>query len=413
MYSRSFLTLAFVLFIYVLPTRAQISDWEGFMITCAARDTAAGAFLPPAAAVMTGDAQQKSSFILDFTSEVPDEAREAIEFASRVWGAYLNSAVPIRVEVDWQDRDDRRLLASAGPGTLFRGIPGGEPNVWYPVALAESIVGLDLNELTSPDIRISANSTANWYFGTDGNTPRNRIDLVSVILHEMGHGLGFLSSVDTVGTDQLAIGFDGRFIIYDLFLESEAGVPLSDPSVFGSPSPELLQAVSRDELFFNGLRANQEFGEDVPLFAPPVFDGGSSVSHLEEFAFRPGSENALMTPFISAGEAVHDPGPIALGIFADMGWDVEFEILSSVATAAEQGVSVFPNPVADRLTVQLAAGSETTRLLLMSATGRTVRSVILAPGSLRSELQVGDLPPGFYVLLGEGPRVWRQALVIN
>jgi hypothetical protein len=29
-----------------------------------------------------------------------------------------------------------------------------------------------------------------------------------------------------------------------------------------------------------------------------------------------------MTPSLSGNEAIHDPGPITLGIFADMGWEV-------------------------------------------------------------------------------------------
>ena len=45
------------------------------------------------------------------------------------------------------------------------------------------------------DIITSFNSHAavDWYFGTDGNTPSRRRDFVSVVLHEIGHGLGFIS----------------------------------------------------------------------------------------------------------------------------------------------------------------------------------------------------------------------------
>src|SRR5262249_59824059 len=35
-----------------------------------------------------------------------------------------------------------------------------------------------------------------WYYGLDANPPSGQIDLVAVVLHELGHGLGFLTFVD-------------------------------------------------------------------------------------------------------------------------------------------------------------------------------------------------------------------------
>jgi len=60
----------------------------------------------------------------------------------------------------------------------------------------------------------------------------------------------------------------------------------------------------------------------VRLYAPAAFQDGSSYSHLDEGTYLRGNPNALMTPALSSGEAVHDPGPIALGMLSDMGWAV-------------------------------------------------------------------------------------------
>ena len=67
--------------------------------------------------------------------------------------------------------------------------------VWVTRALADKRVGSDL-DVGEPDIITSFNSNAavGWYFGTDGNTPPSQQDFVSVVLHEIGHGLGFTSS---------------------------------------------------------------------------------------------------------------------------------------------------------------------------------------------------------------------------
>ena len=326
----------------------QVDRGEGHSIICVTRDSTAGATQIAPPAILNGSARQRTNFVFDFSEDVPDEARTAFALAGGIWGAFLDSDADVRVSVDWEDRDDDRLLASAGPATLFRDFPGAVPDTWYPVALAEAIAMEDLNDADDADVRINANSTANWYFGLDAQPPRGRIDLVSVILHELGHGLGFLSSVDTVGTEELEIGFGGRFIIYDRFLETETGVPLTDENMFGSPSPQLLGAVTADDLVFDGVRANEGNNDgEVPLFAPSTFDNGSSVSHLSESRYRAGTENALMTPFLASGEAVHDPGPITLGIFADMGWPVVFDLVN-VETAVVAGVNVFPNPVSGR-----------------------------------------------------------------
>ena len=400
-----------LLFIATLPAQEDFGAYYG--ITCATQDTFPEAFLAPNAQISSGQAQVVTPFIFDFTDEVPQEARAAMQFAGDVWGAYLNSAVPVRVSVDWQDRNDDRLLASAGPGTLFRDFPGSLPNTWYPVALAEAIAGFSLNEDDQADIRITANSTANWYFALDGNTPRNRIDLPSVMLHELGHGLGFLSSVDTINETQLAIGFGDRFIVYDLFLETPTDIQLTDRSMFNNPSDALLRAVINNDLLFDGPAARAVLGEEVPLFAPGTFDVGSSVSHLSEFEFRPGTANALMTPFLSAGEAVHDPGPVTLGIFQDLGWPVVQALVSTRPTAQTANVRVFPNPARERLLVRLGPSFTTQQLALYNSQGRLVRSQMVADGGLTQEVNLRGLPSGYYVLLGQGDRPWRRPVVVR
>ncbi|MGB3800718.1 MAG: hypothetical protein WA952_12960, partial [Lewinella sp.] len=191
-------------------------DSVGFSITCWTQDTIVEAVVPAPANVIDGSAEMRTRFDVFFTDSVPPEAEASIRFAADVWGSYLQSDVPVRVEVDWRDQGDDRILASAGPSTIYRAFRGAvDPDVWYPVALAEAIVGEDLNDTTEADINVVVNSRANWNYGTTGSVPRFEIDLASVVLHELGHGLGFLSSIDSTTDTTVSIGFDDRFIIYD------------------------------------------------------------------------------------------------------------------------------------------------------------------------------------------------------
>ncbi len=74
---------------------------------------------------------------------------------------------------------------------------------WYAIALASKFAGTDLTP-GGDDIIASFNSRlgelncldgSGWYYGLDA-AHGDRADLVAVLLHEFGHGLGFLTFVD-------------------------------------------------------------------------------------------------------------------------------------------------------------------------------------------------------------------------
>ena len=64
-------------------------------------------------------------------------------------------------------------------------------------------------------------------------------------------------------------------------------------------------------------------GVSPELYAPGTWNPGSSYSHLDETVYGEGDPDSLMTAFLASGEAIHDPGQITLGMFADMGWMVD------------------------------------------------------------------------------------------
>jgi hypothetical protein len=209
-------------------------------------------------------------------------------------------------------------LGSAIYWSAFANFEGAQKlNVFYPVALAEKISGKELNGNES-EIFANFSSGINWYYGTSGTPAANQFDFVTVVLHEIGHGLGFSGSFSVDGTSGEVGAFDTAIpIVYDAAVENGSGAKLLQN--FNSPSGAL-----RSQLVSNNLRINIQKNStgSASLYAPSVFDAGSSISHLDESSYPANNENALMTPQIGFGEANHNPGPLAFGILSDLGWEM-------------------------------------------------------------------------------------------
>jgi len=273
-------------------------------------------YIPPPEGFEYG--AERDATILVTYNGFPAAAQTAFQFAVDIWASFLDSDVPITITATWQNIGGGTLgFATANDFERnFFGAP--QTNVWYPAALANKLAGVDLNPGTS-DISCSFNSTTNWYFGVDGNTPGGQFDLVTVVLHELGHGLGSIGGSNfNAGTG--TYGFSGVPVTYDVFVENQSGQDLAS---FGSPSTLLGSQLIGNALFWNGTQGvNGLNGERPRIYAPPTWNPGSSYSHLDEGTYSFGNPNSLMTPFVGFSEAIHDPGPAMLGMFQDMGWEI-------------------------------------------------------------------------------------------
>lgn len=378
-----------------------------------------GMMIPESSSLLK--AAPRSEWVVTFTDSVPAEAEEVILYAANVWAQYLRSDVPIHVTVDWGDRGDERLLASAGPGLILRGFEGARDSVtWYPVALAEAIFGEPYSSgPDTADIVVSINSTANWAYQTEGRIPRSRTDLATVILHELGHGLGFFSSIQTEGdsisgdtTAQLGLGEEGFNIIYDEFLQTPSGLSLSDTSLFANPSPELLLAII-DRLRFGGENAVAQNGDTlVPLFAPETFDIGSSVSHLDEGTYPSGTVNALMTPSLASGEVIREPGPLTLGLLEDIGWNVVYDPTSTQEVIAGH-LLLYPNPASQSFTLPLEEVKQPSIAILYAPDGREARRLDISRQVHQANFNVQGLAPGIYTLfVPDGGRAFSSRVMV-
>ena len=256
--------------------------------------------------------EKKSNFLITFNT-VPSLARPAVQAAVDIWSENFASTVPINVNVKWGSSSSYGVLASASAKNNFSNFNGApDKTLYYASALANALAGRDLDP-TSPEIEISITSNAPWYYGTDGNCPARSFDLVSVILHEMGHGLGFVS-----GNYYDAFSGFGRVdqpTPFDAYAQLPDGRRLAD---MPSPSLEAGKAMTSD-LFWSGdnaIKANN--GIKPKLYTPSIYEAGSSISHLDEATFSKSVDNAVMTPNLDSGEVFHLPGPLVLAMFEDM-----------------------------------------------------------------------------------------------
>jgi hypothetical protein len=248
----------------------------------------------------------------------PPEAEAAVQYAVEIWQSLLVSPVPIRVAASWEPMEEGQLGAARATRYL-RNFPGApRRDTFYPVALADALASDDQRPGES-DIIITINSDyTNWYYGTE-TTPRRQSSLVAVVLHEIGHGIGFS------GTALVANGKGSWSTsiprIYDLFVTTGTGESLRDEDRFPTYSADLRDALQSGDLRFAGPHATVANGGEPPLlFAPTVWEQGSSFGHLDEETYPAGDPNALMTPYLDRGESNYDPGPVALGVLADLGW---------------------------------------------------------------------------------------------
>lgn len=324
----------------------------------------------------------------------------ALDYTGLIWGHHLQSTVPIKVNT---------YYAALGAGTtLAVTLPNGRrdfsaatlDSTWYPSCLANAMEGTELNP-GEADMDVIINSDVNWYFGTDGNPGPGQFDFVSVALHEIGHGLGFLSiakwtsgegsfgyvtlaDVQPFPTSFPFPDLAGKYSVFSYYMTDTNGVLLRDTTVYPNPSNTLGSAFTSNDIYFDAPLSATENGGPVRIYAPPAWASGSSMQHLNESTYPAGNPNTLMTPFISAGEVHHDPGPLTLAMLEDMGWTVDYTTaVHSLASLPEW--NAFPNPGDAELNLRFNHRSASRHISLSDLSGQVVMQ-------LSSEAEVVTLP---------------------
>jgi len=286
-----------------------------------------------------------------------EQRRIAFEYAAQLWAARLLSPVEIRISATFDPlacNVASTTLGVAGPVSVFRDFAGApRSNTFYPSPLADSLAGMDLAP-NENDIDATFNSVfgttcpfpAAWYYGLDGLPPSDDSDFVTVVLHELGHGLGFITFVD-VDTGARFQNRDDIFLTN--LLDNRTGTTLD--AMTNAQRRSALEATG--SLVWNGPLVLDESdlltdGRDqlgrVEMYAPAFAQAGSSASHWSD-AVEP---IELMMPFFEA--PLHDVG-LAAPALADMGWQLAGT--SSCNGDCDAGGSVSINEVITAVRISL------------------------------------------------------------
>ncbi|MEM6297086.1 MAG: T9SS type A sorting domain-containing protein [Bacteroidota bacterium] len=272
-------------------------------------------------AIKEGRTEEEAIFVPIYSSNFPEEAKVATEFAFSVYSRLLKSDVPIYVSISYIPLEDG-VLGGSSPADFYL-IQDGPVRSIQTAPLAEKIVGESLNADGEADIEIVISDADIWYFGTDGNVSGRQFDYISVMLHEITHGLGLysLASVDGSGLGSLgglstvANPDELLYFSFDAFAELGDETPIFE---LDEQSRTLGNALTSNDLFFDAPILREAFGDRVKLYAPSVWNQGSSYAHLDDNTFR-GTENSLMTSAIGFGEVLQVPG-ISKELLFDLGW---------------------------------------------------------------------------------------------
>jgi hypothetical protein len=248
--------------------------------------------------------------------------------AAQIWGQFLDSTVSTQIAANFDDlspcTSSGGVLGGAGTAALYQNFSNAPfTGTYYPAALANKIRRTDGNP--GAEINAQFNSLVDnaclgagtrFYYGLDNATPLNTINLLVVVLHEIGHGLGSASYADEVtGSFQNNIPDIWARFMFDaaqnrtwlqMTNAQRATSAINNTLFWDSPSMRIAAP--------GYLTAGLGTMNRVRLFAPTTLQQGSSVSHFDTTA----APNLLMEPAINPGI------PLTLDLtrqqLRDIGW---------------------------------------------------------------------------------------------
>jgi hypothetical protein len=235
--------------------------------------------------------------------------------AAAIWQEKLNPRVDIFVVAQFTPLGPN-VLGSAGAITIWRDFDGAElPGTWYTSSLANHLAGIDHAPCGNPlvitcfDIVANFATTFNFYMGLDNNEGPGQQDLLAVILHELGHGLGFANFFNET-TGQFVQGFPDIYSQYTFDVTTEKKwTAMTVPERIAS-------AINVRKVSWDGINVNKAVpdvlapGEPAVVVLSPAVLGAFAVG---DAAFGPPLTSTGVTGEVviglDAADAASGPSP--------------------------------------------------------------------------------------------------------
>lgn len=276
--------------------------------------------------------------VKDWTNEMKDSVGRALNYWSDV--ITTDSAEKVKVAFVWED---------LGSGTL-----GGATDVWYwdpftgiTLSGAEATLRSRGNKSSFHNISsgettafVSLASNANFYYGESATEIKsNQYDFQSVLVHEIGHIMGFNTFCREPGwTLEMAVRYGARQESFLCVTELDTLLVTKNGSgdlvsVFESSNSSVVpRYVNYQQVveFSPGTEYYLKTGEGengelelstLKVYNPAHYSSGSSMSHVESRS--PGSdEEPQMSYAIANGKIRRELSSEELSLLRAMGWTV-------------------------------------------------------------------------------------------
>lgn len=289
-----------------------------------------------------------------------DERLRLVQRAAELWSQQIGGNTTVRVRARFGTplpcSGSGAVLGQAGPKEIIRNSTGLPPNTFYPVALAEAITGGNLQANPGDEeivMELNPSIDAGCLSGTVGfsyaistadSDGSNRIRLLPVVMHELAHGLGFLS---------LACTQSGGCNFGTAGTAPLGGFPLNTPDIWANfqragtsgalwrdlTNTQRASSMTSDQLIWDGPKVGVSRPGFLPnnasglidgcikLHAPSSLQPGSSISHWSNQV----SPDLLMEPALTAsiGRQQIDLTPALL---EDIGWTLSSGAAPTITT---------------------------------------------------------------------------------
>ncbi|MCX8065141.1 MAG: hypothetical protein N3G21_08210 [Candidatus Hydrogenedentes bacterium] len=212
-----------------------------------------------------------------------------------------------------------QFLASAGPIVVWT-LPLN-PGVNNGSAYQHLLNGsTDPNGPSYPDMQLTVNWNYNYYLGT-GTPLSNQFDLLSVLIHEITHGIGFLTSIayndsQCGGNRPNGTGWTGSqpdiYTSVDTFLVTGNNNRFINSSFYFIGQGYYFTG-GDNGVYINASNVVTVYGGRPRIYAPSTYQCGSSISHWNNLG-------GVMDPSIAPGVVRREYLPFEVALLKDIGY---------------------------------------------------------------------------------------------